>query len=201
MQTRLPARRGYSIPVGSNLQPRSAGMSPNPEIPCQNGRFSARFRARAAGWQGGNSPRSVKKRAGELSVWNISPPQRAFSCGKNEISLLKEISSLPQRRKIPAAKKFPGEWKARKNEASGHLFRLFGDFPRAKPECLLASLYARRADAGTVSVRTASRGRRQSVAENEPAAFILRSRRLARFACFRPSPSLRPSVRFSRNRF
>ena len=116
-------------------------MSPNPGISCQKGRFSARFRVRAVGRQGGNRCRIVKKQARELSVWSISPPWRAFSCGKNGISLLKEISFLPQGRKFLAAKKFPGVWKAGKNGASGGFSLLAGGFPRAKSICHSASLF------------------------------------------------------------
>ena len=100
-----------------------------------------------------------------MLVWNISPLHRAFSCGKNGISLLKEISFLPQRREFLAAKKFPGVWKAGKNGASGGFFLLVGDFPRAKSDCLFASLSARLADAGAVSFRTVSLDWRQSVME------------------------------------
>ncbi len=107
----------------------------------------------------------VKKRAGEQPVWSISPLRLAFSCGKNGISLLKEISFLPQRREFLAAKESPGVWKAGKNGASGGFFFLFGGCPRAKSACLFASLPSRPADAGAVSVRTAFRGGRQSVAE------------------------------------
>ncbi len=142
-----------------------------------------------------------KKRAGKLSVWSISPLFRPFSCGKNGISLLKEIYFLPQRRGFLAAKKFPGVWKAGKSGASGGFFLLVGDFPRAKSGCLFASLSPRLADAGAASVRTASRGGRQSVAETWFPAFILHSRKPARFAYFRPCPSLCPSARFSRWRF
>ena len=176
-------------------------MLSNPVNLCQNGRFSAGIRVRAAGRQGGNRGRIVKKRARELSVWNISPPRRPFLCGKNGISLLKEISFLPQRRKFLAAKKFPGVWKAGKIGASGGFFLLVGDFPCAKSVCPFASLSPSRADAGAVSVRMVSLGGRQSVAEPRPSAFILRFRRLARIPYFCPSPSLRPSARFSRWRF
>ena len=176
-------------------------MLSNPVNFCQNGRFFVGYRVRASGWQGGNRTRSVKKRARELSVWRISPLRRPFSCGKNGISLLKEISFLPQRRKFLAAKKSAGVWKAGKNGASGGFFLLVGGRPRAKSVCLFASLPYRPADAGAASVRTASRGGRQSVAENRFPAFILHFRRPARFANFRPSPPLRPSARFSRGRF
>ena len=115
------------------------GMSLNLGFSCQNGRLSAPVGIRAAGRQGGNRPRSVKKRAGELSVWSISPPWRAFSCGKNGISLLKEISFLPQRRKFLAAKNFAGVWKAGKNGASGGFFLLVGGRLRAKSVCPFAS--------------------------------------------------------------
>ena len=115
-------------------------MSPNPAIRCQKERFSARFRICATGRKGGNKSRSVKKRAAELSVWNISPPRRPFPCGKNGISFRKEISFLPQSREFLAAKKFPGMWKAGKNGASGGFFRLIGDFPRTKSICLFASI-------------------------------------------------------------
>ena len=113
-------------------------MSSNPANPCQNVSLSAECRARAAGRQGGNSPRSVKKRARELSVRNISPPRHPFSCGKNGISLLKEISVLPQSRRFLAAKPFPGVWKAGKNGASGGIFLPDGGRPRAKSICHFA---------------------------------------------------------------
>ena len=116
-------------------------MSPNPGISCQKGRFSARFRVRAVERQGGNRCRIVKKQARELSVWSISPPWRAFSCGKNGISLLKEISFLPQGRKFLAAKKFPGVWKAGKSGASGRFFLLVGGRPRANPICPFAGFF------------------------------------------------------------
>ena len=132
---------------------------------------------------------------------SISPPERPFSCGKNGISLLKEISFLPQRRKFLAAKKFTGVWKAGKNGASGGFFLLVGDFPRAKSTCLFASLSPRPADARVVSVRMASLDWRQSVAETRLPAFILISVRPARIPYFFPSPPLRLSVRFSRGRF
>ena len=176
-------------------------MSLNLGFSCQNGRFSAPVGIRAAGRQGGNRPRSVKKRAGELSVWSISPPWRAFSCGKNGISLLKEISFLPQRRKFLAAKKFPGAWEAGKSGASDGFFLLVGGRPRAKNVCLFAGFLPRPADAGAAPVRMASRGGRQSVTENRLPPFILHSRRSARFACFLPSPPLLPFARFSRCRF
>ena len=176
-------------------------MLPNPVISCQKGRISVRYRVRVVGRKGGNRPRSVKKWAQELSVWNISPPRRPFSCGKNGISLLKEISFLPQRRKFLAAKKFPGAWEAGKSGASDGFFLLFGDFSRAKSVCLFASLPSRPADAGAAPVRMASRGGRQSVTENRLPPFILHSRRSARFACFLPSPPLLPFARFSRCRF
>ena len=176
-------------------------MSPNHRISYQKGKFSARFCVHAAGRQGGNRRRSVKKRVRELSVWNISPPRRPFLCGKNGISLLKEISFLPQRRKFLAAKKSAGVWKAGKNGASGGFFLLVGGRPRAKSVCLFASLPYRPADAGAASVRTASRGGRQSVAGNGIPAFIQPFGRPARFANFHPPPTLRPSARFSRCRF
>ena len=115
-------------------------MSPNPGISCQKGRLSARFRVCAVGRQGGNRCRIVKKQARELSVWSISPPWRAFSCGKNGFSLLKEIFFLPQRRKFPAAKKFSGVWKTGKNGASDGFFLLNGGRLRAKPLCPFATL-------------------------------------------------------------
>ena len=123
-------------------------MSANPANPYQKGRISALHGIHAAGRKSGNKPRNVKKRARELSVWSISPPRRAFSCGKIGIPLLKEISFLPQRRKFLAAKTFPGVWKAGKNKASGGFFLLVGGSPRAKPDCLFASLSPRLADAG-----------------------------------------------------
>ena len=118
-------------------------MSPGCGIFCQSERISGRNRIPMAGRKGANKARSVKKRAGELSVWNISPPRRAFSCGKNGISLLKEICFLPQRRKFLAAKTFTGVWKAGKNGASGGFFLLFGGRPRAKSVCPFARLSPR----------------------------------------------------------
>ena len=115
-------------------------MSPNPGIFCQKVRIPAIFRILAQERQDGNGPRIVKKRGRELSVWSISPPWRAFSCGKNGISLLKEISFLPQRRKFPAAKKFSGVWKTGKNGASDGFFLLNGGRLRAKPLCPFATL-------------------------------------------------------------
>ena len=176
-------------------------MSPESGIPCQKGRLFANSRVRVAGRKGANRPRNVKKRAGRLSVWRISPPLRPFSCGKNGISLLKEISFLPQRREFLAAKKSAGAWKAGKNGASGGFFLLVGGRQRAKSVCLFASLPPRPAGAGAAPVRTASRVGRQSVAENRLPAFILPSRRPARIPYFRPPPSPPPSARFSRCRF
>ena len=115
-------------------------MSPNPGVFCQKVRIPAIFRILAQERQDGNGPRIVKKRGRELSVWSISPPWRAFSCGKNGISLLKEISFLPQRRKFPAAKKFSGVWKTGKNGASDGFFLLNGGRLRAKPLCPFATL-------------------------------------------------------------
>ena len=118
--------------VGRFRRRASAGMSPNPRFCCQNAIFFAFSRVSAAGRKGGNRPRSVKKRARELPVWRISPPRRAFLCGKNWISLLKEIYFLPQRRKFLAAKKSTGGWKAGKNGASEGFSLLVGGSPRAK---------------------------------------------------------------------
>ena len=115
-------------------------MSPNPGVFCQKVRIPAIFRILAQERQDGNGPRIVKKRGRELSVWSISPPWRAFSCGKNGISLLKEIFFLPQRRKFPAAKKFSGVWKTGKNGASDGFFLLNGGRLRAKPLCPFATL-------------------------------------------------------------
>ena len=177
------------------------GLSPELGISCQNGRYSGIFRVGSAWRKHGNRPRSVKKRVRELSVWSISPPWRAFLCGKNGISLLKEICVFAARNKFLSAKKFPGVWKEGKNGASGGFFPLIGGRARAKSGCLFASLPPRPAGAGAASVRTASRGGRQSVAETRLPAFILHSRRPARFAHFRPRPSLLPFARFSRCRF
>ncbi len=127
-------------------------MSPNHGISYQKGRFPARFSIHTAGRQGGNRRRSVKKRARELSVWNISPPRRAFLCGKNGISLLKEISFLPQRREFLAAKNFAGVRKAGKNGASDGFFLLVGGRLRAKSVCPFASF----------PLRGLTRGRRPS---------------------------------------
>ena len=197
----MPDTGAAGTPWGGISSCAGDGMLPNPVISCQKGRISVRYRVRVAGWKGGNRPRSVKKRARELSVWSISPPGRPFLCGKNGISLLKEIYFLPQRREFLAAKKFTGVWKAGKNGASRGFFLLIGGFPRAKPDCLFASFFSRLADAGAASVRTASLVGRQSVAKIRLPAFILRPRMPARFAYFRPSPSPLLSARFSRGRF
>ena len=93
-----------------------------------------------AGRAAADNARTVKMRAGEMLHTSISPPRRAFSCGKNGISLLKEICVLPQRRKFLAAKKSSGVWKAGKNGALDVFFLLVGDFPRAKFNCPFASL-------------------------------------------------------------
>ena len=169
------------------------GMSLNLGFSCQNGRFSAPVGIRAAGRQGGNRPRSVKKRAGELSVWSISPPRRAFSCGKNGISLLKEICVLPQRRKFLAAKTFSGVWKAGKNGASDGFFLLIGVRPRTKSGCHSASLSRHRADPPAKPDRTTFRPGRQSVAEAgfPPSSCISESPRGSRISV-RTRPCLLP---------
>ena len=117
-----------------------------------------------------------------------------FLCGKKFLSCRKYENFLPQRNSRACGKRG-------KDGASGGFFLLVGGFPRAKSICPFASLFPSRADAGAASVRTASRAGRQGVAETGPVAFILRSGKLARFACLHPSPPLRPSVRFSRERF
>ena len=117
-----------------------------------------------------------------------------FLSAKKFLSCRKDGIFLPQRRSRACGKR-------RKDGASGGFFLLVGGFPRAKSICPFASLSPSRADAGAVSVRMVSLGGRQSVAEPRPSAFILRSGKLARFACLHPSPSLRPSARFSRWRF
>ena len=175
------------------------GLSPELGISCQNGRYSGIFRVGSAWRKHGNRPRSDKKRVRELSVWSISPPWRAFLCGKNGISLLKEIYFLPQRRKFLAAKKFTGVWKAGKNGASDGFFFLFGDFPRAKSICPFASFSPRLADAGVSAVRTVSRGGRRSVAEpaSRLSSCIPASPRESRISSRpRPCARLRDSLTF-----
>ena len=157
-------------------------MSPESGIPCQKGRLFANSRVRVAGRKGANRPRNVKKRAGGLSVWRISPPLRPFSCGKNGISLLKEISFLPQRRKFLAAKKFLGVWKAGKNGASGGFFLLIGGRRRAKSNCPFASL----------SPHGLTRGRRPSA--RRPVA----DGKVSRESGFRLSSCISEAVRESR---
>ena len=130
----------FGIWRGGNSSRASVGMLSNPAFPCQNGRFFSFRSIRVSGRKGGDRGRSVKKRAGKPSVWNISPPRSPFSCGKNGISLLKEIYYLPQRREFLAAKKFPKVWKAGKNGASDGFFLLVGGRPRAKSVCPFASL-------------------------------------------------------------
>ena len=75
---------------------------------------------------------NVKTGGGEMLISRISQPPEAFLTARNEISLLKEICFLPQRRKFLAAKKFSGGWKTGKNGASDGIFRLSGGFPRTK---------------------------------------------------------------------
>ena len=130
----------FGIWRGGNSSRASVGMLSNPAFPCQNGSFFSFRSIRVSGRKGGDRGRSVKKRAIEPSVWNISPPRSPFSCGKNGISLLKEIYYLPQRREFLAAKKFPKVWKAGKNGASDGFFLLVGGRPRAKSVCPFASL-------------------------------------------------------------
>ena len=134
-------------------------------FPYQKERISAIHSFPATGRKAANKARSVKKRAGELSVWSISPPRRAFSCGKNGISFSKEICVLPQRRKFLAAKKFSGVWKAGKNGASDSFFLLIGSRPRTKSGCHSANLSLCRADPPAKPDRTTFRPGRQSVAE------------------------------------
>ena len=75
---------------------------------------------------------NVKTGGGEMLISRISQPSVAFLTARNEISLLKEIYFLPQRRKFLAAKKFSGGWETGKNGASDGIFRLSGGFPRTK---------------------------------------------------------------------
>ena len=125
-------------------------MSPNPGIFCQKVRIPAIFRILAQERQDGNGPRIVKKRGRELSVWSISPPWRAFSCGKNGISLLKEIfGSVENGEKRGFGRLFPSKWR-----------------PSAcKTPLSFCNPFPPWADAGAASVRTAFRSGRQSVAE------------------------------------
>lgn len=109
--------------------------------------------------------RTVKNRAGELSVWSISPPRRAFLRGKNGNSLRQEKKFSQQRRIFLAAKTFQKVRKAGKNGASDGFFLLIGSRPRAKTGCHSASLSRRRADPLAEPDRTLFRRGRQSVAE------------------------------------
>ena len=177
------------------------GMSPNRGVYFQKARSPARLRVSVAAQLAADNARTVKMRAGEMSVWNISPPWRAFPCGKNGISLLKEISFLPQRRKFLAAKKFSGVCKSGKNGASGGSFSSNWWPSACQIPLSVCKPFPSRADAGKAAVRTASRGGRQSVAGIRLPDFILHFRNHTRIAYFRPSPSLRPSARFSRGRF
>ncbi len=135
-----------------------------------------------AGRADADNARTVKMWAGEMSYTSISPLRRAFPCGKNGISLLKEISFLPQRRKFLAAKKFSGVWKAGKNGASGGFFLLVGDFSRAKSNCPFASL----------SPHGLTRGRRPSA--RRPVA----DGKVSRESGFRLSSCISGTVRESR---
>ena len=158
------------------------GMSPNRGVYFQKARSPARLRVSVAAQLAADNARTVKMRAGEMSVWNISPPWRAFPCGKNGISLLKEISFLPQRRKFLAAKKFSGVWKAGKNGASGGFFLLIGGRRRAKSNCPFASL----------SPHGLTRGRRPSA--RRPVA----DGKVSRESGFRLSSCISGTVRESR---
>ena len=162
-------------------------------FPYQKERISAIHSFPATGRKAANKARTVKKRAEKLSVWSISPPRRAFSCGKNGISLLKEICVLPQRRKLLSAKTFSGVWKAGKNGASDGFFLLIGFRPRTKSGCHSASLSRRRADLPTEPDRTTFRPGRQSVAEAgfPPSSCIPESPRGSRISV-RTRPCLLP---------
>ena len=162
-------------------------------FPYQKERISTLHSTPVAGRKAANKPRSVKKRAGELSVWSISPLRRAISCGKNGISLLKEICVLPQRRKLLAAKTFSGVWKTGKNEASDGFFLLIGVRPRTKSGCHSASLSRHRADPPAKPDRTTFRPGRQSVAEAgfPPSSCISESPRGSRISV-RTRPCLLP---------
>ena len=74
---------------------------------------------RGTGPSGKEMLKNGGKRGGEMQYTSISPPRPVFLCGKNGISLLKEISFLPQRRNFLAAKRFSGAWEAGKKGASG----------------------------------------------------------------------------------
>ena len=65
---------------------------------------------------------NVKTGGGEMLISRISQPPEAFLTARNEISLLKEIYFLPQRRKFLAAKRFSGGWKTGKNGGFGRDF-------------------------------------------------------------------------------
>ena len=163
-------------------------MSPNPAIRCQKERFSARFRICATGRKGGNKSRSVKKRAGELSVWNISPPRRPFPCGKNGISFRKEISFLPQSRK-----EIPGHVESGEKRGFGRLFPSNWRLSAHKIHLSFCKHFPSRADAGAALVRTASRGGRQNVAESgfRLSSCIPATVRESRIPV-RPRPCIRP---------
>ena len=156
---------------------------------CQKERSSVLSHIPATKRMDENRGRTVKKRSGKLSVWSISPPPRAFLCGKNGISLLKEIFFLPQRRKFLAAKTFQRVWKKGKTRASDGFSFLIGPRPRAKIDCPFASLGLRRADPWTEHGRTTFRLRRQNVAEaGLPSPFCISAspRGLRVFVRFRP---------------
>ena len=139
---------------------------------CQKERSSVLSHIPATKRMDENRGRTVKKRSGKLSVWSISPPPRAFLCGKNGISLLKEIFFFQQRRTFLAAKTFSGVWKKGGSRASDGFFALIGSLPRAKAGCLFAGLSLRRAAPWEKPVRTTLRPRWQSAAET---GFLLSS--------------------------
>ena len=108
---------------------------------------------------------------------------------------------LAAKTKISCRKEIPGSVESGEKRGFGRLFLSIWRISAYKIRLPFCKPFPRLADAGAASVRTASRGGRQSVAGNGLPAFILHSRKSARFAYFRPSPPLLPPVRFSRSRF
>ena len=127
-------------------------------ISCQKEMDSVRFRVPVTKRPDTNRSVSVKKQAGELPLWSVSPPWHPFSCGKNGIFSRKEIPFFPQSDPQGCGKR--GETKRRTAFSL-----LFGDRPRTRPACLFASLSHDWLTRGWYPFRTASQKGVQSVAE------------------------------------
>ena len=140
------------------------GLSPKHGISCQKERHSFRFRISMTGRTAANRSRTVKTWVERLSVWSISPPRRPFFRGKNRIAFRKEMSRLPQRRNLFAARHSLRVQKEGKNKASEGFSRSGWSPAACKPRLPFCKPFLRGADARADSGRTAFRGGQQNVA-------------------------------------